>query len=64
VTGHKNLIAFVCGGGLVVAGFIMLARGSLTLAPFLLVIGYCVAIPLGIFMGAGKEGRSSERAQG
>jgi hypothetical protein len=64
VVGHKNLIAFVCGGAFIVAGYISLARGSLTLAPFLLVIGYCVAIPLGIFMGAGKKGRSAERAQG
>jgi hypothetical protein len=29
-------------------GFIDLARGGTTLAPFLLVIGYCVLIPLAI----------------
>ena len=60
----KNLIAFYCGGALIVVGYVTLARGSLTLAPFLLVIGYCVAIPLGIFMGAGKKVRSAERAKG
>lgn len=60
----RNLIAFLCGGALIAAGFFALARGSLTLAPFLLVIGYCVAIPMGIFMGARKKRGSTERAQG
>lgn len=36
-------------GILVIAvGFATLARGSITLAPFLLVSGYCVLLPLGI----------------
>jgi hypothetical protein len=64
VIARTNLIAFMCGGVLIVAGFVTLARGSLTLAPLLLVIGYCVAIPAGIFMGAAKRARSAERAEG
>ncbi len=42
----------VIGAGLVVivAGFIALAHGSITLAPFLLVTGYCVLIPVGILL--------------
>ena len=31
-----------------VAGFVDLARGGETLAPILLVIGYCVLVPLAI----------------
>jgi len=31
-----------------VIGYVDLARGGTTLAPFLLVIGYCVLIPLAI----------------
>ncbi|MEO8910994.1 MAG: hypothetical protein ABI408_12335 [Gemmatimonadaceae bacterium] len=31
-----------------VAGFADLARGGVTLAPILLVIGYCVLVPLAI----------------
>lgn len=30
------------------AGYALLARGSTTLAPMLLVLGYCVLLPLGL----------------
>jgi hypothetical protein len=42
----------VIGAGLVaiLAGFFALSRGSITLAPFLLVAGYCVLIPVGILL--------------
>ena len=42
----------VMGAGLVViiAGFISLASGSITLAPILLVLGYCVLIPVGLLV--------------
>lgn len=29
-------------------GYALLARGSMTLAPVLLVVGYCVLLPVGI----------------
>jgi hypothetical protein len=29
-------------------GYVLLARGSTTLAPILLVLGYCVLFPLGL----------------
>lgn len=35
----------------IVLGFIALAMGSITLAPLLLVVGYCVLIPVGILVG-------------
>jgi hypothetical protein len=31
-----------------VAGYVLLAGGSTTLAPILLVLGYCVLFPLGL----------------
>ena len=31
-----------------VAGYVLLASGSTTLAPILLVLGYCVLFPLGL----------------
>ena len=48
--GKKNWM--VLGAGLVsiVLGFIALASGSITLAPILLVLGYCVLIPVGIMI--------------
>ncbi len=32
----------------IIAGFILLSRGSITLAPLLLVLGYCVLVPVSI----------------
>jgi hypothetical protein len=42
----------IMGAGLVtiVVGFITLASGSITLAPILLVLGYCVLIPVGLLV--------------
>jgi len=42
----------IMGGGLVtiIAGFITLASGSITLAPILMVLGYCVLIPVGLLV--------------
>lgn len=56
----RNLIVLIAGVILIGAGFFSLARGSITLAPLLLVAGYCVAIPLGIMMGASRDGRQGE----
>jgi len=46
--GPKNYI--VLGGALVslVLGYWLLSRGSTTLAPVLLVLGYCVLLPVGL----------------
>ena len=52
--GKTNLLFFAIGLGLIILGFIALAQGpwdsfsSLTIAPVLLVLGYCVIIPLAI----------------
>lgn len=59
VLDKRNLIVLVLGIVLIVLGFYYLARGSITLAPVLLVAGYCVAVPIGIIMGAPREGASS-----
>jgi hypothetical protein len=41
---------FAAGFGAIIVGFVMLSRGSITLAPVLLVLGYCALIPLAIFL--------------
>jgi uncharacterized membrane protein HdeD (DUF308 family) len=48
--GKKNWM--ILGAALVsiILGFITLASGSITLAPILLVLGYCVLIPVGIMI--------------
>lgn len=45
-----TVIAFGVGVALIAFGFAALARGSLTLAPVLLVGGYCVAVPVAIMI--------------
>ena len=62
MSGVKNLIVIACGLALIAFGFVSLAAGSITLAPMLLVAGYCVVIPVGIMVGVKRRGRSSRDA--
>ena len=62
MSGVRNLVYIACGLALIVFGFISLAAGSLTLAPFLLVAGYCVVIPVGIMLGVKRKSKSSREA--
>ena len=41
---------FAAGFGSIIVGYAMLSKGSITLAPILLVAGYCALIPLAIFV--------------
>jgi hypothetical protein len=63
VAGAKNLIIIGLGVVLIVLGFISLAAGSITLAPILLVAGYCVAIPLGLIIGVKRNRKSAGESQ-
>jgi len=51
----RNWTWLIAGAAVIVAGFISLAMGSITLAPILLVVGYCVLIPIGILIGPPKS---------
>ena len=46
--GRKNYILFGLAAIVILAGYIALSRGSITLAPILLLTGYLVLIPWGI----------------
>ena len=46
----KNYISFAIGILTIALGFLSLANGSITLAPILLVLGYCVLIPIAILL--------------
>ena len=48
---------FLAGLGAVVVGYVALATGSMTLAPLLLVGGYCLLIPWALF----RLGHSARR---
>ena len=47
---RKNYALLGAGLVTIVAGFITLAQGSITLAPILLVLGYCVLVPLALLL--------------
>ena len=51
----KNYILFAIGLFVIVVGYITLGYGSITLAPILLVLGYCVIIPVAIIIDGGKK---------
>jgi len=46
--GRKNYILFGLGALCILAGYLSLSSGSITLAPILLLLGYLVLIPWGI----------------
>jgi hypothetical protein len=46
--GRRNYILFGAGLLAILLGFFLLSRNSITLAPILLVAGYCVIIPLAL----------------
>lgn len=45
---RENAIWLGAAAATIVAGYALLSGGSMTLAPILLVIGYCVLLPIGI----------------
>jgi hypothetical protein len=52
---RKNYILFAIGLLVIVLGYVTLGYGSITLAPILLVLGYCVIIPIAIIINGKKE---------
>ncbi len=44
----KNYVLFSVGIAVILLGYLFLSRNSITIAPLLLVAGYCVIIPLAI----------------
>jgi hypothetical protein len=53
--GRKNYALFGIAALIIVAGYIALSRGSITLAPILLLLGYLVVIPWAIMAKSGGE---------
>jgi hypothetical protein len=50
-----NYLTLFAGLVVIIIGYITLRLGSITLAPFLLVLGYCVIIPIGILLRPKKS---------
>lgn len=52
---RRNYLLMAAGLVAIIIGYIALGSGSVTLAPILLVLGYCVLFPLGIVWGRRKD---------
>ena len=48
--GTRNYIAFAIALVVITLGYITLNQGSITLSPILLVLGYCVLIPVALII--------------
>lgn len=48
--GKKNYILFAVAMVVIAIGFVLLGQNSIVMAPILLVVGYCVLIPLSIIV--------------
>jgi hypothetical protein len=46
--GKKNYLIFGAAALVILAGYFFLSKGSITVAPILLLLGYLVLIPMGI----------------
>ena len=54
--GFMNTVLLVGGIAVLAAGYVSLSRGSITMAPLLLVSGYCVLIPASLLVrGSGSQ---------
>jgi len=62
--GPKNYILFGIALVVIIIGFFTLSQGSITLAPILLTIGYCVLVPVAIlYRDKSIESEAAEDAQ-
>ncbi len=61
--GKKNYLIFASALVVIIIGFITLAKGSITLAPILLVIGYCVLLPIALIIKDKPEQDSRQPEQ-
>ena len=55
-----NYAFFIAAVVFIVFGFILLDQGSMTIAPTLLVLGYCVLVPVAIMWGHSKDEKSPD----
>lgn len=60
--GTKNYIVFAISIVVIMAGYVLLGQGSITMAPILLVIGYCVLIPMALIIKDNKISAISENS--
>ena len=55
-----NYAPFGAALAAIIAGYLLLSRGSVTAAPLLLVLGYIVLVPAALLMGLSGRSRGTE----
>lgn len=53
--GKRNYVWFGIALLIIIVGYIFLGSGSITIAPILLVLGYCVLVPVAILLPPEKK---------
>jgi hypothetical protein len=61
--GPKNYYIFGAAMLAIILGYITLASGSITLAPSLLILGYCVLIPISIIIDGRRKAAPPENVK-
>ena len=57
---RRNYYILLAGLAAIILGYISLGMGSITLAPILLVLGYCVIVPVAILYRGGDTAPSEQ----
>lgn len=55
--GKINYLLLLFGIVAIVIGYLTLSKGSITTAPILLVLGYCILIPFGLIIREKKKNK-------
>jgi cyanate permease len=61
---QRNVAMLFAGIVLIAIGYLLLGRGSITAAPLLLVLGYCVVVPLSIILWVKRTDNADKREAG
>jgi hypothetical protein len=62
--GSRNALTLLAGIVIIMIGYLLLGRGSITAAPVLLVLGYCVVVPLSIILWVRRSESGSQKETG
>lgn len=60
--GKRNYLVFALALVVIIIGYITLGQGSITLAPILLVVGYCVLIPIALIIRGRPDADGSDKS--
>jgi hypothetical protein len=58
--GRNNYVVFALALVVIIIGYVLLGKGSITAAPVVLVLGYCVLIPIALIIRSGTAEKSPD----